>query len=60
MFGWRRTVAASASRRKRIAMSGSAMTSRRRSLTATGRSSFVSIARWTVAIPPMPMTSARR
>ena len=58
MFGWRRTVAASASRRKRIAMSGSAMASRRSSLTATVRPSLVSSARWTVAMPPVPMTSA--
>ena len=40
MFGWRSTVAASASRRKRIAMSVSAITSRRSSLTATARSSL--------------------
>ena len=60
MFRWRRTVAARASRRKRIAMSASSMTSRRSSLTATNRPSRVSSARWTVAIPPVPMTSARR
>ena len=56
MFGWRRTVAASASRRKRCARSASARTSGRSSLTATGRSVRSSIARWIVAIPPRPMT----
>ena len=60
MFGWRRTVSASASRRKRIAMSVSAITSRRSSLIATERSALVSIARWIVAMPPTPMTSASR
>ena len=60
MFGWRRTVAASASRRKRIGEIGVGDDLGAEQLDRDGRSRRVSVARWMVAIPPRPMTGPSR
>ena len=55
MLGWLSPAAAEASRRKRSTNAWSAANRSASTFTATSRSSTVSYARYTVAMPPLPI-----